>query len=118
MDGRRVRGAAGELTAERELARHGIRTIARNVRTRWGEIDLVCRDAEGYVFVEVKTRHARSFVSAAEAATSTKVRRLSRLAWAWLAHAGDRGAEWRMLVAAVTLLPDGASVELIPIDRC
>lgn len=118
MDGRRALGASGELTAELELARRGMRTLERNARTRFGEIDLVCRDARGYVFVEVKTRHARSFVSAAEAATGAKVRRLTRLAWAWLAHAGDRDAEWRMLVAAVTLGPDGPAVELIPIDRC
>ena len=118
MDARRALGAAGELTAERALARRGIRTIQRNARTRFGEIDLVCRDARGYVFVEVKTRHERSFVTAVEAATGAKVRRLTRLAWAWLAHAGERDAEWRMLIAAVTVAPDGASVELILVDRC
>ena len=117
MDGRRALGASGERIAERELARRGIRTIARNARTRFGEIDLVCRDARGYVFVEVKTRDAHSFVSAAESVTQAKVARLTRLAWAWLAHAGEREAEWRLLVAAVTRRPDGDAVELIPVDR-
>jgi len=118
VDARRALGVSGELTAERALARAGIRTIARNARTRFGEIDLICRDARGYVFVEVKTRHERSFVTAVEAATGAKVRRLTRLAWAWLAHAGEREAEWRMLIAAVTLREDGPSVEIIPVDRC
>lgn len=118
VDCRRALGASGETIAEHELARQGIRTVQRNARTRFGEIDLVCRDARGYVFVEVKTRHERSFVTAVEAATGAKVRRLTRLAWAWLAHAGEREAEWRMLIAAVTLREDGPSVEIIPVDRC
>lgn len=117
MDGRRALGLSGERLAERELARHEVRTIERNARTRYGEIDLVCRDARGYVFVEVKTRHARSFVSAAEAVTPAKIARLERLAWAWLAHAGQREAAWRVLVAAVTRGPEGDAVELIPVDR-
>lgn len=117
MDARRVLGNSGECIAEEYLARQGIRTIERNARTRFGEIDLVCRDARGYVFVEVKTRSERSFVAAAEAATAAKVRRLTRLAWAWLAHHGDRDAEWRLLVVAVTVGRDGSAVELIAIDR-
>lgn len=108
---------SGERTAEQELARRGIRTVVRNARTRWGEIDLVCRDARGYVFVEVKTRQRGSFVSAVEAATGAKIARLTRLAWAWLAQAGEREAEWRLLVAAVTVGGDESSVELIAVDR-
>lgn len=117
MDARRALGASGERIAEHALARQGIRTVERNARTRWGEIDLVCRDARGYVFVEVKTRRERSLVTAEEAATAAKVRRLTRLAWAWLAHHGDREAEWRLLVAAVTVVRDGSAVELIAVDR-
>ena len=52
MEPRRVLGLAGEHLAERELARRGLQVVARNVRTRFGEIDLVCRDARGYTFVE------------------------------------------------------------------
>jgi len=118
VDQRRALGVTGERIAEQELGRRGIHSVQRNARTRFGEIDLVCRDARGYVFVEVKTRHERSFVTAVEAATGAKVRRLTRLAWAWLAHAGEREAEWRMLIAAVTLREDGLSVEIIPVDRC
>lgn len=103
---------------EQELARRGIRTVARNARTRWGEIDLVCRDRQGYVFVEVKTRRTGAFVTAVEAATEAKVRRLVRLAWAWLALAGEREVDWRIVIAAVTVGPDGTTVELIAVDRC
>lgn len=77
----------------------------------------MCRDRQGYVFVEVKTRRAGAFVTAVEAATEAKVRRLVRLAWAWLALAGEREAECRIVIAAVTIGPDGPAVELIAVDR-
>ena len=113
MHPRAVLGLAGERAAEAELERRGFRIVARNARTRFGEIDLVCQDARGYVFVEVKTRRARSFVSAAEAVDRRKLDRLARLAEGWLALRGDRGAAWRVLVAALTVTESGARVELI-----
>ncbi|CAN5240137.1 YraN family protein [soil metagenome] len=117
MDPRRGLGSAGERIAEEELARLGLRTVARNARTRYGEIDLVCRDATGYVFVEVKTRRTSSFVHAAEAVDARKLARLARLASAWLASRGERAAPWRLAVVAVTLSGSTPSCELIPVDR-
>ncbi|TME37672.1 MAG: YraN family protein [Chloroflexi bacterium] len=64
---RRVLGLAGEHVAERELIHRGYEIVARNVRTRYGEIDLICRDRREFLFVEVKTRRAGSFVAAVEA---------------------------------------------------
>ena len=106
-------GMAGERGAEAELARRGLHLIARNVRTRFGEIDLVCRDRAGYVFVEVKTRRAGSFVAAAEAVDRRKLERLARLGTGWLALRGERDARWRVLVAALTVGEDGTRVELL-----
>ena len=117
MDSRRVLGLAGEHLAERELARHGLRIVARNVRTRFGEIDLVCRDARGYAFVEVKTRRAGSFVAAAEAVDARKAARLAALAQTWLAHRGERDAIWRIVIAALTVGADGTRIELVDLDR-
>ena len=77
---RRVLGLAGEHLAERELERLGHHVVARNVRTRMGEIDLVCREGDGYLFVEVKTRRAGSFVAAVEAIDRRKAERLAALA--------------------------------------
>ena len=59
----------GEAAAARTLERAGVRIVARNARTRYGEIDLIGRDRRGWVFVEVKTRRRGSFVSAQEAVT-------------------------------------------------
>jgi putative endonuclease len=110
---RRALGLAGERAAEIELARSGLHVIARNQRTRFGEIDLVCRDRNGYVFVEVKTRRAGSFVAAAEAVDRRKLGRLARLAAGWLAMRGERDARWRVVIAALTVGVDGTRVELI-----
>jgi putative endonuclease len=110
---RRALGLAGERAAEIELVRCGLRVVARNQRTRFGEIDLVCRDRDGYVFVEVKTRSAGSFVAAAEAADRRKLGRLARLGAGWLARRGERDARWRVVIAALTVGTDGTRVELI-----
>jgi len=113
-DRRRLFGDLGEAAAARELERRGIRIVARNARTRYGELDLIGRDRSGYVFVEVKTRRSGSFVAAAEAVDRRKISRLRGLALAWL---GERhaGGEARLVVAAVTV--DGArtSVEVIEV---
>ena len=103
-------GLAGERAAEAELARLGMHVVARNQRTRFGEIDLICRDRDGYVFVEVKTRSAGSFVAAAEAVDR---RKLDRLAAGWLAMRGERDARWRVVIAALTVGVDGTRVDLI-----
>jgi putative endonuclease len=57
-DRRRTRGELGEQIAERHLERRGYRVIARNFRTRYGEIDLIAVDPRAIVFCEVKTRVA------------------------------------------------------------
>lgn len=113
---RRILGLAGEHVAERELIRRGYEVVARNVRTRFGEIDLIVRDGRGYLFVEVKTRRAGSFVAAAEAVDRRKAARLAVLAQSWLAACGQRDAAWRIVVAALTIRATGTRVELIDVE--
>lgn len=110
---RRVFGDAGEAVAERVLRGRGWRVVARNARTRYGEIDLVCHDGRSYVFVEVKTRRAGSFVTAVEAVGPRKIHRLARLAEAWLALQRERGASWRLAVAALTVGDGGVDLRII-----
>ena len=110
---RRALGLAGERAAEAELVRRGLRIVARNERTRFGEIDLICRDRDGYVFVEVKTRRAGSFVAAAEAVDRRKLGRIARLGSGWLAMRGQRHARWRIVIAALTVGEEGTRVELL-----
>ena len=87
-------GAAGEDAARRYLEAHGLRTLARNVRTPYGEIDIVAEDDAGstLVVVEVKTRGGPGFGPPAEAVTAEKRRRLVRAALHFLGehHLDDR----------------------------
>ena len=105
---RRVLGLAGERLAERELAKLGLRVVARNVRTRIGEIDLVCRDDDVVVFVEVKCRRAGWDASPAAAVSWHKQRRLTRLAQHYLKWRRLDGVRCRFDVVSVTVDARGA----------
>jgi len=78
-------GDAGEDFAAAQLEAHGFRVIARNFRTRMGEVDIIARDARYLVFVEVKARKAGSMVAAEEAVDYHKQRRLRAAAEYYLA---------------------------------
>ncbi len=77
-------GQRGEAAAERFLRRRGYKTLARSDRCGLGELDLVMRDGETVVFVEVKTRQSQKAGHPAEAVDENKQRRLTRLAVAFL----------------------------------
>ncbi len=79
-------GKSGEDLACAELRRRGYAILARRYRTRNGELDIVARDGETTVFVEVKARTGGRFGAAAEAVTGWKRRRLARLALEYLAR--------------------------------
>ena len=113
-DARRLFGDLGEAAAARALERQGVRIVARNARTRYGELDLIGEDVRGHLFVEVKTRRRGSFVRAAEAVDGRKLARLRRLALAWSSEHRVRGRV-RLVVAAVTVDRAGTSVDLIEV---
>ncbi len=119
-DGRRALGDIGERLAEKALRDRGWAIVAKNARTRYGEIDLVCHDGRSFVFVEVKTRKNSSFVSAIEACGPRKLQRLVRLSEAWLALHRSRDASWRPAVMAITYLDGRAGpkiqMELLNVD--
>jgi putative endonuclease len=78
-------GKTGEDLACRELEKRGYAIVARRYRVRSGEIvDIVARDGETLVFIEVKARNTHEFGSAAEAVTALKQLRLTRLATEYL----------------------------------
>jgi putative endonuclease len=81
-------GARAEALAAAYLQRQGLAIVARNFRTRAGEIDLVARDGRVLVFVEVRLRRSASFGGAVESITATKRARLVAAANAYLARLG------------------------------
>lgn len=85
LDGPIAPGAAAEDLAARHLAAHGLAIVARNWRTRRGEIDLIARDGATLVFVEVRLRRNARFGGPAASITSTKRARLVAAAEQYLA---------------------------------
>jgi putative endonuclease len=82
-----ARGARGEKLAAKFLRKQGYKVLYRNFKLKRdgvGQIDLVCRDHETLVFVEVKTRNTQYFGRPVEAVHSDQQRRISRGALAWL----------------------------------
>ena len=79
-----ILGKTGEDLACRELERRGYAIVARRYRRRGGELDIVARDGETIVFVEVKARDGHAFGDGAEAVTALKQRRITRLALDYL----------------------------------
>lgn len=95
-------GAAAEAAAERHLAAAGCRLLARNARYREGELDLVMRDGDCVVFVEVRLRAGERFGGASASIDRTKQKRLARAAQHWLlATYGDRWPACRFDVVTV-----------------
>jgi putative endonuclease len=78
-------GARAEALAARHLAARGLSIVARNVRSRFGEIDLVAREGDTLVFVEVRLRRSPGFGGAAASITAAKRARLVKAAAGYLA---------------------------------
>lgn len=77
-------GRAGEDLAVARIEAEGMVVIARNVRCRHGEIDIIARDGSTVVFVEVKTRRTMRQGSPLEAITPVKLRKIRMLSGLWL----------------------------------
>lgn len=107
VDRRRALGQTAEATAAACLERAGLVIVARNVRLPEGEIDLVCRHGDRWIFVEVKCRHARWGEAPSAAVSWHKRRRLVRLAQHYLKWRGLTAARCRFDVVAVTMSDDG-----------
>ncbi len=69
-------GAAGEKEASKYLQSKGYKIITNNFRSRFGEIDLIAKDKDTTVFVEVKTRSSSKFGSPADSVNYFKLQKL------------------------------------------
>ncbi|HLZ38849.1 MAG TPA: YraN family protein, partial [Mycobacteriales bacterium] len=99
---RQAVGRFGEQVAVAHLRRAGLVVVESNWRCRYGEIDVVARDGDVLVVVEVKIRSGPGYGSPAEAITAEKASRLRRLAAEWLrTHPDHRAREVRFDVLAV-----------------
>jgi putative endonuclease len=99
---RRFLGDFGERVARAHLEAKGYRILAKNFRTREGEVDIVAQRGDVVAFVEVKTRRGDAMGSALEAIDRRKAERLLLAAAAYAQEHPE--------------LPEGRRIDLIAID--
>ncbi|MCL2810923.1 MAG: YraN family protein [Clostridia bacterium] len=97
----RQQGEQGERVAEDYLVAQGMALIARNLRYPNGEVDLVMRDGNYTVFVEVKRRFGTRYGTGREAVTLTKRRRICAVALRYLRANGLLGTATRFDVVEI-----------------
>lgn len=96
-------GAKAETLAARHLEKNGARILARNVRYKGGEIDLIAEHADVIIFAEVRLRQHAGFGGAAGSITPTKQRRIILATRIWLASAGRAYANRNCRFDAIVL---------------
>jgi putative endonuclease len=104
-------GKLGEKAAKRHLRRLGLKFLAANYASRRGEVDLIFRDQDCLVFVEVKTRSSDAWTRPATAVDAEKRRSLSRTALAYLRRIHNPQVRVRFDIVEV-LLDDGQVREI------
>jgi len=107
---RSILGTAGEAAAAAWLEARGYEILARNVRTRCGEIDLVARTGDLVVFIEVKSRTSTRFGHPSEAIAGRKQRRLARLAAGFMRDHGLGRRSARFDAVAIQFDATGTAV--------
>ncbi|MFN0069873.1 MAG: YraN family protein [Chloroflexota bacterium] len=111
MNGKAL-GELGEDLAADFLSKRGYAIVARNQRSHWGEIDLIAREGEDLVFVEVKTRRENGSVGPEQAMTRGKLHRIEQLAMAYLDEHSLHAAPWRVEVVSIETNANGTPVRI------
>ncbi len=107
-------GRSVEHLAESFLSREGLLALERNYRSRFGEVDLIMRDADQIVFVEVRGRRSNRFGTPAETVTAKKQRRLALAAMDYLQRRRKYSQmPCRFDVIAVEIEQGGSRIEWI-----
>jgi putative endonuclease len=85
-----IRGEKAEEQACRHLRKLGYKIVARNWHSFFGEIDIIARDDDTLVFIEVKSRHSLSYGSPEESLTPEKQKRIIATACIYLNQIEDQ----------------------------
>lgn len=75
---RHIIGKEGEELASKYLTQNGYKILNRNFYTKQGEIDIIAKEKEEYVFFEVKTRKNKQYGQPIDAIDKTKIRHLKK----------------------------------------
>lgn len=106
-------GAQSESLAARLLKQRGYTILETNYRTPLGEIDIIARDRDTLVFVEVKARRSLGFGGPKWAVTPKKQRKISMVALYYLKTTRQSQAKARFDVVAIRSLAEPPQVEII-----
>ncbi len=106
-------GTGGEKAAAGRVLSMGWKILEKNYRVKTGEVDLICRDGDTIVFVEVKTRRAGGMAAPVDAVHARKRARLLKAASAWLSAKELWDRPCRFDVASVVERGEGFEVEIL-----
>lgn len=106
-------GKRGEEAALGLLKKNGYRIIARNYKTKMGEIDIIARDRDSLCFVEVKTRSSQNFGQSSEAVVGLKQRRIAKTALCFLKENNLLSRRARFDVVSVSCAKGQEKLDLI-----
>lgn len=113
LNSRQKWGERGEAIAVRQLKNKGYKIIETNYRTKLGEIDIIAKEKDTIVFVEVKSRRSVHFGNPKQAVTLQKQRKISRVALYYLKTIKQIDASARFDVVTVISNRDQPQVEII-----
>lgn len=108
---RQLLGQSGEAQAARFLKKRGLKIVTRNYSCKHGEIDIIGRDGDVLVFVEVKTRSQESFGTPSSAVTFRKQQQISKTAHNYMVEHQISDVDARFDVISV-LAPKGEKVRI------
>jgi putative endonuclease len=117
MNQKKELGRWGEELAETFLVQKGFKIVGKNVRTRYGEIDLIARDGKTTVFVEVKTRSSDAFGLPETGITFQKKTHMLNTARAYMQTHSEWEGEWRMDVIAIMKQPANTPPEIVHFEN-
>ena len=103
----RALGPWGESVAARHLRREGYKILDRNVRLGRNEIDIIARDQDTIVFVEVRTRATLDDAPPEDSITEVKMRHLRRAARHYISRHGGDGTYYRFDAVSVVRSKSG-----------
>jgi putative endonuclease len=99
-------GRWGESQAAQYLSQKGFTILERNARTPYGELDLITRENDTLVFIEVKTRASTSLGPPEVSVSTTKQKHLLAAAQAYVQAHSELIQDWRIDVIAILRLKD------------
>ena len=106
-------GESAESRAAGFLKKKGYEILKRNYTTKYGEIDIIAKEKDTIVFVEVKARKPGKYANPKAAVTRAKQRKISIVALCYLKKNNQTQSRARFDVVAISSAEDGEKIELV-----